>query len=324
MRTKRLRMAGMSACLVLLTCWNSAQAQTNLTGTWTGWMDQDYKIRGAGPDPDTFLGIPINDDARAAGLAYSSEAISEVDRQCDLWPQTYTVLSGFAITIWPSTRVDGSVVAWNVGGYTDRQPMTIWVDGRPDASENAVHTQGGFTTGRWMGATLVSTTTHSESNYMYRNGLPNSDQQKLTMFFTRHDDWMTVTSVVNDPAYLTFPYVLSTVYTTSSALPVRNADDRDATCTPEEEVPADSPSPTFLTTPEATLMFETKNYGIPHEAALGGAQTMYPEFARKIASQYKRPQVCAGYCCGGQDAAGKPVAHFSYWTKTLKCNATEP
>jgi hypothetical protein len=87
---------------------------------------------------------------------------------------------------------------------------------------------------------------------------------------------------------------------------------RDVTCAPAEEVPTDNPSPTLLTTRNDTLMYETQNYGIAHEPALVGAQRMYPEYARKIASQCRWPKRCTGYCCGGQDVDAS-IAHFSYW-----------
>ena len=43
----------------------------------------------------------------------------------------------------------------------------------------------------------------------------------------------------------------------------------------------------------------TEIYGIPQEAVTGGADTMYPEYRKKL-TNYKRPEVCVRYCgCGG-------------------------
>jgi hypothetical protein len=42
----------------------------------------------------------------------------------------------------------------------------------------------------------------------------------------------------------------------------------------------------------------TKMYGIPVEAVLGGAETMYPEYRKKLKDKYTPPAVCTRYCCG--------------------------
>ena len=44
----------------------------------------------------------------------------------------------------------------------------------------------------------------------------------------------------------------------------------------------------------------TKRYGIPLVATLGGAETLYPEYRKRLQSQYQRPASCGRYCCGWQ------------------------
>ena len=44
----------------------------------------------------------------------------------------------------------------------------------------------------------------------------------------------------------------------------------------------------------------TKYYGIPEEAEMGGAQTMYPEFRDKIKDKFKLPAKCTLNCGGGR------------------------
>ena len=38
--------------------------------------------------------------------------------------------------------------------------------------------------------------------------------------------------------------------------------------------------------------------GLPLEAALGGAQTIYPEYRKRLQMSYKPPTACTRYCCG--------------------------
>ncbi len=40
-------------------------------------------------------------------------------------------------------------------------------------------------------------------------------------------------------------------------------------------------------------------YNIPLEAVRGGAETMYPEYRKKLKDVYVAPEKCTRYCCGG-------------------------
>jgi hypothetical protein len=50
-----------------------------------------------------------------------------------------------------------------------------------------------------------------------------------------------------------------------------------------------------------------KAYGIPREAALGGAETMYPEYRNTLKGVYVRPDKCERNC-GGPRGGGPPPA----------------
>jgi hypothetical protein len=57
--------------------------------------------------------------------------------------------------------------------------------------------------------------------------------------------------------------------------------------------------PHFLPGRNPFLNELTQNYGIPLEAVLGGAETLYPEFRKRLTG-YKQPAACRRYCgCGG-------------------------
>ncbi|MGO9993624.1 MAG: hypothetical protein ACLPTF_14075 [Steroidobacteraceae bacterium] len=316
---------GVAACLVMCAFSATVHAQVNMTGSWIPWTDQDNKIRRPGPDPDTFMGIPMNQAARDAALAYSPDIVGVLHRQCVPWPVHYIIMGPSPLEIWPTKRLDGSVLAWNIGGSIDRDPVTIWMDGRPHPSAQAAHTAGGFTTGHWDGDTLVTTTTHIQDGQLTRNGVPSSSQEVFKMFITRHEDSLTITSVIRDPVYLTAPYVLSSVFSTGPSVEVGNFPGMDSTCTPgEEEVNGSSDRvPSYLTPPADSLTYATKQYGIPQEAALGGEQTMYPEYINKVQPRYQRPGgYCTLDCCGSQRADGQVNMEFNI--KILRCKQDNP
>ena len=86
---------------------------------------------------------------------------------------------------------------------------TIWMDGRPHPPDYAEHTFQGFSTGVWEGNMLTITTTHLKTNYYRRNGVPSSDKRTVTEHWTRHGEFLTVVTVVDDPVFLTEPLVRS-------------------------------------------------------------------------------------------------------------------
>jgi hypothetical protein len=320
------------ACVAMvssaLLAWShGAQAQVDLSGSWQNWSDQDREIRAPGPDLDTYMGLPINAAARAAAQAYTPENIADVHRQCSLWPMHYIVVGPGNFDIWPTRRGDGSVLAWNIGGSTDRLPTTIWMDGRARPGPQAVNSQSGFTVGHWEGETLVSTTTNIQDGYLYRNGVPNSNQEVFTMFLTRHDDWLAVTGIVHDPVYLTAPYVLTAFYTTRplAAGATASSSATGATCQPAEEADAtlNGGVPHFQTIPNDILVYATTKDGVPHEAAMGGEQTMYPEYIKTFKDRYRQPPgYCGSECCMNQGPDGGGGMTFN--VEVLKCTETLP
>ena len=78
---------------------------------------------------------------------------------------------------------------------------------------NAWHSPSGFTTGHWEGDTLVARTTHVKTAWIRRGvGIPGSDQSTFTVFITRRENLLTITTIQEDPIYLTEPHVVSRVW----------------------------------------------------------------------------------------------------------------
>jgi hypothetical protein len=279
-----------------------AFAQTELTGTWVARNHEDALERGPGPYAVDYTGLPLSDEARARALAYSASQMSMIERQCALYTQEYLVLGPFGLTIWSETNpVSGDIVALVIGAWEDRGAMTIWMDGRPHPSKSAPRLRSGFTTGEWQGETLVTRTTHMKTNQLRRNGAPVSDEAELTMHFLRHGDLLTLVASLEDPVYLTEPYVLSKSFVQGTA-PGRPI---GPPCQPGYEGVAAGRVPHFLPGQNPSVGELTSLYGIPRTAILGGAATMYPEFRKTIRGEFVRPAECKRNCGGG--APGAPV-----------------
>jgi hypothetical protein len=292
---KKLPLLLMLASLALA---RPVSAQVDLSGTWASRNHEDFIERWPGPDVLDLTGLPINDDARARALAYSGSLMAMPERQCLYYGATYTVIGPFGLKIWSESEpVNGRVTSINLSGAVDKSPRTIWMDGRPHPSEDAPHTFAGFSTGEWQGNMLVITTTHMKASPLRRNGVPISDQATQMEYVTRHGDILTLTAVIDDPAYLTEPQVISRSYQFDPTLQMGVY---PAPCTPAIEAPGLKPGavPHYLAGENPFLTDMAKRYGLPQAATLGGAETMYPEYRKVLEGQYQRPAECTRYCCG--------------------------
>jgi hypothetical protein len=276
-----------------------ALAQIDLSGSWQSKNHEDALERGAGPNPVDFAGIPFNESGRAKALSYVQSQISMPQRICAFYSQWHLMVGTFGIKIWNETDpIKGGTIAWVVGAWEDRAPMVIWMDGRPHPSKNAPHSQEGFTTGVWEGDVLTAYTTHMLTGYLRRNGAMTSDQATMTTHFIRHGDLLTLASQLDDPVYLTEPYYITRSYVPSATLMSSGG----PPCIVGDEGVADGVVPHYLPGKNPFLEEMTKVYGIPAEAELGGAETMYPAYRDKIKNEFKMPAKCTRNCGapGGQ------------------------
>jgi hypothetical protein len=278
-----------------------ALAQIDLSGSWASKNHEDALERGAGPNPVDFTGIPFNESGRAKALSYSQSQLSMPERICAFYSQWHMMVGTFGVKIWnvPDT-LKGGTNAWVVGEWEDRAAMTIWMDGRPHPSKNAPHSQVGFTTGTWDGDVLTAYTTHMLTGYLRRNGVMTSDQATMTTHFIRHGDMLTLASYIEDPIYLTEPYYITrTFVNTTNPMSIGGPP-----CIIGDEGVEVGRVPHYLPGKNPFIDEMNKLYNIPREAALGGAETMYPAFRDKIKDKFVMPAKCARNCGAPPPPAG--------------------
>jgi hypothetical protein len=276
-----------------------ALAQVDLSGSWASKNHEDALERGAGPNPADFTGVPFNESGRAKALAYSQSEISMPERVCAFYSQWHMMIGTFGIKMWNETDpLTGKTIAWVVGAWEDRAAMTIWMDGRPHPSANAPHSQEGFTTGTWDNNVLTAYTTHMLTGYLRRNGVMTSAEATMTTHFIKHGDMLTLASQLDDPIYLTEPYYITRTFVTAPAL----MNSGGPPCIPGDEGVEVGRVPHYLPGQNPLLDEMPKLYHIPKEAALGGAETMYPAYREKIKAQFTIAPKCTKNC-GGPPAA---------------------
>ncbi len=293
---RRVELAGALALAIFTVAFSSpAVAETDLSGRWAPRYHEDWQERLPSPEIGDYTGLPINESARAKADAWEESVITEPERQCIPHASTYNLHGPSNFRIWSETdATTGTIVAWKLFGPFGMD-YTIWMDGRPHPSQYAMHTYEGFTTGHWEGDTLVTFTDHVKYNYLRRVGIPTSDDVTMTQHWMRHGNVLTVTVIVYDPAYLTEPYIR----TGNWELDPNQANTVSSTCQPVVEVTrARGLVPHYLPGENPFLGEITRTHNIPLEAARGGAETMYPEYRKKLKDKYVAPEKCVAYCCG--------------------------
>ena len=276
-----------------------AFAEVDLTGSWANRIHEDFIERAPGPNIGDYLGLPINDEARARADAWQISIQTMPERQCILYTSQYLVMGPQSFRmVADRDPISGAVVAWKITGTVDRPPHTIWMDGRPRPSMYAAHTSGGFTTGVWEGDMLTAYTTHLKEGMVWRNGVPHSDQATMAEHYVRHGDTLTVTMIVDDPIYFEEPFIRSASWQLDPGIRVL-----PEPCEPQVEIERrEGAVPHYLPGTNPFLGEMNRLYNIPLETVRGGAATMYPEYRKKLKDTYMPPEKCLRNCCGG--AAG--------------------
>ena len=278
--------------LLILLCATSAFAQIDLSGTWAlrNYIDALDTAPGSGTLSVDYLGMPLTEAGRAAALAVDPSSLSVPERICNPYSPVYLAEGPFGIQISNETDpINGRTIAWKIAGWDDRAPITIWMDGRLRPSSNALHELGGFTTGMWENDVLVTYTTHMKAGILRRNYVPHSDQATMRMRFARHGDLLTLTVRVEDPVYLEGPYYLSRVFQLTGGAPQESV---GRPCTVAFEGVRAGVVRHFLPDKNPFLDEMTRLYNLPRQAVLGGAETMYPEYRKKLKDSYVIPLKC--------------------------------
>jgi hypothetical protein len=268
----------MVLCALFLTS-VTAHGQQDLSGMWGQRFHEDSPERGGGPDIGDYTGLPVNDAARLRADSWTASKWTMPERQCEPHPADYGPRGPANLRIASTVDpISQDVIAWHVTIMWQLQHRTIYMDGRPHASEHAQHSWQGFSTGEWEGDMLKVTTTHLKEGWVRRNGLPRSDRAKLTEYFIRNDNYLTLVTVVEDPVYLTEPLVRTSDWVLDPGVQLS-----PFSCIPTIEIERPRGAvPHYLPDTNPYLTEYAEKEGLPLDAARGGAPTMYPEYLRTL------------------------------------------
>jgi hypothetical protein len=257
-----------------------AAAQFDISGEWAARTGEDQPHRVPGADLGDYTGLPLNAAARQKAESWDASVLSQPEQQAKPHPAQYFMRGPGPNVRWTKIvePVSGRLVALTVVGTFGRADRVIWMDGRPHPSKYAEHTFAGFSTGEWEGNALKVTTTHMKTAFIQRNGAPSSYRAVMTEYYVRHGDHLMLLSIVDDPVYLEEPmvrtsnWVLAPQQHVGPAIPFETVDEL-----------ADKPLGWVPHWPLGTRHTGfAEEFGLPYEAVVGGKETLYPEYVKKL------------------------------------------
>ena len=257
-------------------------AGIDLSGNYFPPRHQDVGLGTAAGMLVDYGGIPINEAGRIYALTWPANRMTVREQQCMGYVPPYMYIAPGNYRLWedrePFTQRLRAIRSYASVAEGER---TIWLDGRPHPPAYAEHTFPGFATGKFEGDILTVTTTHMKRGWIRANGVPQSDSASVVEWFIRHGDRITHFSVVTDPVYLAEPMSKSFVLQRSIKDPtgwLYACDDADQILTRnDEKVFRSSFTDRILTFESMRISTRFRLIG-----ALGGPETMYPEFISKM------------------------------------------
>ena len=183
-------------------------APFDLTGYWVSPIIEDWKYRMVVPNKGVFDGLPLNAEGRSVGMKWDPAADDAAGEQC----------RGFGAG--EIMRLPGRLhITWQddttlkVDTDTGSQTRLLAFQPTPTAPPSWQGQSAAF----WNlpGRSLKVITTNLKPGYVRRNGAPYSGKTTITEYWELHtlpnkDEWLTITTKVDDPTYFTRPYLTST------------------------------------------------------------------------------------------------------------------
>jgi hypothetical protein len=202
-------------------------ALIDLAGQWVAVVNEDWRWRMVTPPVGDVASVPLNAEGRRLANAWDLDADRANDALCRAFGPPGLIRQPGRVRIdWEDD--DTLALEFDAGMQTRRfhfaaveAPGTPSLQGHSQAEWVRQRRTRGFfgLVGQdpTPGGALEVRTTRLEHGYLRPNGVPYSDQATVLEYFDTFtlDDagtWLIVTTVVNDPVYLSQEFVISTQF----------------------------------------------------------------------------------------------------------------
>ncbi len=194
-----------------------AAAPVDLTGYWVSAVTEDWLYRMVTPAKGDYTSVPLNAEGRKLADTWNPAADEAAGNQCKAYGAPFIMrIPGRVHITWQDDNTlkiekdSGTQTRLFHFGPTATGPGGDW-QGLSAASWDIepggrrVYTGGG----------LKVVTSKIKPGYLRKNGVPYSANAVVTEYYDRvnepnGDAWLIVETIVEDPAYLTQPFITST------------------------------------------------------------------------------------------------------------------
>lgn len=216
-----------------------AAAAFDMTGTWVAVVSEDWRWRMVTPPKNDVASVPVNAEGRKVAAAWDLDQDNASGNQCRAFGAGGIMRQPLRVQIaWQDDRT--LKLESDTGQQTRLFKFAAPAPGPPAVvsatTAASERTWQGSSTAEWVkqaqsrglgfggrggaaasGGTLKVVTTQMKAGYLRKNGIPYSEDAVVTEYYNRHSgpgdlEWFTVTTVVDDPKYLTQPFITSSSF----------------------------------------------------------------------------------------------------------------
>jgi hypothetical protein len=189
-----------------------AAAKADLTGYWVSVVTEDWQWRMITPRKGDYASIPLNPEGRKVADTWDPAKEQAAGETCKAYgaPAIMRMPGRFRITWENDTtlRIDT-----DAGSQTR---LLLFGASQPPAEPSLQgHSTAEWITAGGTGGYLKVLTRNLRPGYLRKNGVPYSANAMLTEYFDKvpgpnGTEWLIVKTIVEDPQYLTQPFIIST------------------------------------------------------------------------------------------------------------------
>ena len=195
-----------------------ASAPIDVTGYWVSIVNEDWRWRLVTPPKGDYASVPLNDAGRKAADSWTTAR----DGSCEAYGAAGLMRNPTRLHItWENEST--LKIDTDAGAQTRR----FFFDPTRKAAVGPASLQG-HSFAEWerpggggrgaqapAGGNMKVTTSNMRGGWLRKNGVPYSASAGLTEYYDRFaapngDEWLVVTTIVNDPTYLNQDFVTST------------------------------------------------------------------------------------------------------------------
>jgi hypothetical protein len=188
-------------------------APIDLTGYWVSYVTENWRYRMVTPAKGEYRRIPVSRSALTLINAWDPVADERAGNQCRSYGAGNIMSVPGRLHI---TWQDADTLRIDTDAGT--QTRLLHFGSRPAASSPSTRSWQGESAATWEpapdGGSLRVVTTNLRSGYLRKNGVPYSERATVTENFdiaplAGNGKLLLVTTTVDDPEYLTGPYIVS-------------------------------------------------------------------------------------------------------------------